>query len=79
MAYGAVTDLVDCNIMSSLADPKQLLVMLLCTGGACLGGGTLLAWIVLQALNAEEASGGGGPSWSQIKHQVLLERQLNRR
>lgn len=67
------------NIMSSLADLKPLLVTLLCAAGACLGGGTLLAWLVLKAINAEEATGGGGPAWAQIKHEVLIERQLNRR
>lgn len=61
-----------------MPDLKQLLTMLLCGAGACLGGGTLLAWIVLKAINAEPC-GGGGPSWEEIKHDVLLERQLNRR
>lgn len=65
--------------MSSLADLKPLLVMLLCAVGACLGGGTLLAWIVLKAINLEEATGGGGPSWGEIRHQALIERQLNRK
>jgi hypothetical protein len=61
-----------------MSDLKSLLVTLLCAAGACLGAGTLLAWIVLKAVNAEEATGGGGPSWDEIKHQVLIERQLRR-
>jgi hypothetical protein len=65
--------------MSSLADLRSLLVTLLCAVGACAGVGTLVAWLVLKANNAEVASGGGGPSWDEIKHQVLIERQLNRR
>lgn len=63
--------------MNSLADLEQLLTVLLCGVGACLGVGALLAWIVLKAINAEEASGGGGPSWGEIRHHVLIERQLN--
>jgi len=62
-----------------MPDLKFLLVTLLCAAGACLGVGTLLAWLVLKAINAEEATGGGGPSWGEIKHHVLLERQLGRR
>jgi len=33
--------------MSSLADLKQLLTILLCAFAVYLGGGTLLAWIVM--------------------------------
>jgi len=62
-----------------MPDLKSLLVTLLCAAGACVGVGTLLAWLVLKAINAEEASGGGGPAWSEIKHAVLIERQLGRR
>jgi hypothetical protein len=62
-----------------MADLQSLITMLLCAAGACLSGGTLLAWLVLKAINAEEASGGGGPAWSEIKHAVLIERQLGRR
>lgn len=62
-----------------MADPKQLLVAFLCAVGACLGGGTLLAWLVLKAIDAEEATGGGGPSWDELRHEALIERQLNKR
>jgi hypothetical protein len=62
-----------------MPDLKFLLVTLLCASGACAGVGTLVAWLVLKAINAEEATGGGGPSWDEIKHEALIERQLGRR
>jgi hypothetical protein len=65
--------------MSSLADLKPLLVTLLCAAGVCLGGGTLLAWLVLKAINTEPCDGGAWPDWGELRYQAKLERQLNRR
>jgi len=61
-----------------MPDLKPLFPILLCAAGACLGGGTLLAWLVLKVIDAEPC-GGCGPSWGEIKHQALIERQLGRR
>lgn len=36
-----------------MPDLKPLLMTILCAAAACLAAGTLLAWLVLMAINAE--------------------------